>query len=248
MLRKLSLLLALTGGCFLALSAPTQAQKEKKFEMPKEEIQRERIQKLASAFEMAEQGRRLKAPEYLITAAGMLRQLSAIKDLDVMKTHEVKPEIKGEGDANSNKEVKASSLLEQADELFKDASDLGALQGVNVDKLIRQARNRDLIEERAVVGGPKQISRLIGPGQYHVYHFHFFDHASTNWVFKSTALLHVSVVRADIDNAYFLDNTKFATRHWTPGFQPNSKVHQVPFVIRVQSYQKHPVQYQMFLQ
>src|ERR1019366_488872 len=146
MLRKWTCLLAIAGGCLL-LTAPSEAQKQKKVETPKEQIQEERLQKLVTALDLAAQGRDKNAPEYLITAAGMLRQLSTIKDLQNMKKLDVKVEVTGDKATVEDKEATMTSLKQQSDDLFKEASDMGATQGVNVDKLIKLAKTRAAEEE-----------------------------------------------------------------------------------------------------
>src|SRR5438034_490609 len=97
MLQKWSCFLAIMGGCLLMVAPPSHAQVEKKVQKTDEEVQQERMQKLMTAYNLAEQGRTKKAPEYLITAAGMLLHLSPIKDLDKMKPYDIKPEITGAG-------------------------------------------------------------------------------------------------------------------------------------------------------
>ena len=183
MLRKLTCLLALTGGCLLVLSASSEAQKEKTAEPAKEaqkakkveptkeeiekanaEIRHERLQKMMMAYDLAAQGRTKNAPEYLITAAGMLRLLSSIKDLQEMKKLDVKLGFTdGDGKTERVKELKAPSLLEQSDELFKEASDMGATLNINVDKLIKRAKERETTdkEERAILGGSWSTTRRI---------------------------------------------------------------------------------------
>ena len=156
MMRKWTCLLALAGGCLLVLSASSEAQKEKKaepakekkVEPTKEEIQRERMRQLMMAYDLAHQGRKKNAPEYVITAAAILRQLSSIKDLQEMKKLNVKPKITGgDGKPGLDKEYKALSPLEQSDALFKEASDMGAALNINVDKLIKLAKERETTDK-----------------------------------------------------------------------------------------------------
>src|SRR5438876_8097655 len=126
MKRKWSWLLTLTGLCLLALSAPSTAQKEKGAkELTEEEksaiIRQERMQRLVMAQELAAEGRKKDAPELLISAASILRSLSAIAEMNKPKVSEVKPEIKGDGDAELDQEIPPLTLKEQSDQLFKDA-------------------------------------------------------------------------------------------------------------------------------
>src|ERR1051325_2387780 len=138
MLKKAIWVVAVTAGCLVLVGSPLHAQKEKK--QTDEEIQQERMQKLITAYQLAEQGRKENAPEFLITAAAMLRELSRqeglqkIKPVDFKATVEVdgktipkaKLEITGTGKAELDKDVKPKSLLEQSNELYADASDMAA--------------------------------------------------------------------------------------------------------------------------
>src|ERR1039457_5649548 len=83
------------------------------------------------------------------------------------------PQILRAGKKGLDKDFTAPTLLEQSDELFKEASDTGAALGINVDKLIKLAKERETSdkEERSLVGGPKSIAKQIGPGQLHTYKF-----------------------------------------------------------------------------
>src|SRR5258708_1527085 len=118
MTRKCSWLLAFTGLCLLMLTAPSPAQKEKKSgevsEEKKAEIREERMQRLMMAQNLAAEGSKLNAPEYLITAAGILRKLSYIPAMNEPSPSEVQPEIKGDGDKALDKEIKALSLKKKS--------------------------------------------------------------------------------------------------------------------------------------
>ena len=249
MLRKWIGLLATIGGCLL-LTVPSQAQKQKKVETPKEQIQEERMQKLITAYDLAAQGRTKNAPEYLITAAGMLRQLSSIKDLQDMKVSDVKPEIKGDGKADLDKQIKAPTLSEQSDELFKEASDMGATLNVNVDKLIKLAKERETTdkEERAVVGGPQQIGHLIGAGQHHSYKFMAYTGQPFYWAFQASSPLRVSVVHDENQNAFFLGTTRAVSKSFMPKFHPNPSIKVATITVLIINNSKVPAQYQMVMQ
>jgi hypothetical protein len=250
MLWNLTAFLAITGGCLLALSAPTHAQKEKKVEPTKEEIQRERMENLMTAYDLAAKGRKKNAPEYLITAAGMLRRLSSIKDLQEMKESEVKPEITTDGKAAVEKEAKVITLLEQSDELFKEASDMGASLGVNVDKLIKIAKERERSdkEERSVVGGPKRVVKYIGGGHLHTFKYTLRTGDYTQWMLRSSDTLEVSVVRADNEQPYYWHNTTSAQRVWHPNWHPNPKLKVAHITIRVRNHSGSPIWYEMMIQ
>jgi hypothetical protein len=249
MWKKLTGLVVLAGGSILLLSAQTPAQKEKKVEKTDQEIAVERMQKLMSAYELAEEGRKKNAPEYLITAAGMMRRLSAIPALNAVPKSDIKPEVTGDNKAPVT-DAKMPTLREQSDELFKEASDMGAGLNVNVDKLIKLAKERETVdkEERAVVGGPKQVAKMIGPGQTHTYDYTLLTGAYSQWFFKSSIPLHVSVVHKENSYIWLDTTTAFASKVWHPNWHPNPKVKQAVIVIRVKNNSKQKAEYQMMIQ
>src|SRR5437763_1692817 len=125
MLKKLCL--PLVGVALLGLMAPALAQKEKKVEKTAEDVQQERLRQLLTAYDLAAQGRTKNAPEYLITAAGLLRELSTLKDLQEMKPLDAQVEVTGEDrPAPADKQAAVPSLARQAEDLFQEASDMGA--------------------------------------------------------------------------------------------------------------------------
>lgn len=250
MWKKLTGLVVLAGGSILLLSAQTPAQKEKKVEKTDQDIAVERMQKLMTAYELAEEGRKKNAPEYLITAAGMLRRLSAIQALNAVPKHDIKPEVAGDN-KELDKAAKAPTLREQSDELFKEASDMGAVLNVNVDKLIKLAKERETVdkEERAVVGGPKQVTQVIKPGQTLTYKYTLITGAYSQWFFQSGAPLVVSVARGDDNQPYYWSGgTTWASRVWQPHWHPNPKLKQAPINVQIQNFSKQPVQFQMMIQ
>jgi hypothetical protein len=246
MLRRLTCLFTIAGGCLL-VTMPSQAQKEKKAETPKEQIQEERIRKLMTAYDLAAQGRDKNAPEYLITAAGLLRQLSTIKDLQNMKKLTVKVEAATDKAPAAEVEVPMPNLAKQSDEWFKEASDAGAALGVNVDKLIKLAKDRAAEEEsklpeeqRAVVGGPKFIYRVSAPGQVDVYTLTLIKEYPTTFAFGSSIPMRVSIVHG---NFVWLNMTGASCQRTFLASSDNRTI-----VIRVQNATKLRATYQMAVQ
>lgn len=247
MVRKLTWLLAITGLCLTVLTAPSRAQDEKKVVPTKEEVRLERMQKLMQAYDLAEQGRKKKAPEYLITAAGILLHLSPIKDLQEMKPQEAKPI--GDQKAGSDKEVKSPTLLEQSESLFKDALDMGKFQGAKVDTLIKLVKERETSdkEEYGVIGGPRQISRTLANGQIYAFHIKLDAKSPTNWAYRSTVPLIVSVVHDEISNPYYFGTAMSGGRQILPGGHLNAK-YTATLTVRIRNVSGRPAQYQMMFQ
>jgi hypothetical protein len=247
MLKKLTGFLLLAGAWGLLLLAQAPAQREKKVEKTDQEIAVERMQKLMTAYELAAEGRKKNAPEYLITAAGMMRRLSAIQALNAVPKSDLKPEISGDNAAD--KDAKAPTLREQSDEIFKEASDMGATLNVNVDKLIKIAKERETVdkEERAVVGGPKQVAKMIGPGQTHTYTYTMITTSYTQWCFNSNFPLQVTVVHKESQTVWVSSVTTYAAKAWPPFWHPNPKAKQT-VVITIRNPHKQQVQYQKVIQ
>lgn len=246
-MRKRSWLMAITGLCLLALSASSTAQKKtaKEFtEEEKEAIRQERMQRLIMAQDLEALGRKKDAPELLIAAASILRSLAEIPEMNKPKVANVKPEIEGEGTAEVDEELPPLTLSEQSERLFKDASDMALNK--NVDELIKLIKSREDREERSPVGGPKHVHRAIGGGRTHSFKFNLVNHTPTFWVFQSNIPLHVSVVRRDDSNAWFLHTTMHAARTFHPIFNPKAK--KAPITIRVKNLTKKTAQYQFVLQ
>jgi hypothetical protein len=245
MWQKRTFLLAVAGGCML-LTAPSQAQKQKKVETPKEQIQEERMQKLVTAYDLAAQGYQKKAPEYLITAAGLMRQLSSIKDLQEMKKLDVKVEVEGDKRTAAEKELVMPGLAQQSNDWFKDASDMGATAGVNVDKLIELAKKRAADEEsklpeeqRAVVGGPRAIARYSLPGQVDTFTVTLIKGYPTAFGFTSSSPLRLTVVHGTNP---WVDAVGAAYQRTFAAALTNNTI-----VVRVQNTTKVRAQYQMFI-
>jgi hypothetical protein len=255
MLRKLFCVAVIAGAGLLVLSAPSPAQKDKKVEKTDLEIRDERMQKLTSAYEMAAAGRDKQAPEFLIAAASILRELSQFKEL---QPENLQPEITDDQGVvqPAAKAVKTPSLLEESDEMYRDAKDMAAIINVNVDKLVAKAKTRvddeirknAGIEKRAVVGGPKSVAAVVKPGQTATYRYTLMTHAFSQWFFNSVAPLTVSVRRADDNQPYYFGVTTYASRVWHPHWHPNPKIDRAPIIIQVQNFSKQPVQFKMMIQ
>ncbi len=251
MTRKWLWLLAVTGLCLLTLTVPSTAQKNVGKELTEDErsaIRQERMQKLIMAQELAAEGRKSQSPETLLAAASILRSLSGIGEMNKAAVSEVRPEIKGDGKAELDAAIPPLTLLEQSDQIFKDASDIAADVGVNkeVDKLIALIKKREIIEERAVVGGPKQVCRKIGGGQTHSYTFKIFTIAPLPFVYRSTLPLRVSIVRDDDFNAYYKGVTMHMAHTFHPGYNPAKKT--APITVRISNMTKLPAEYQFMFQ
>ena len=212
------------------------------------------MQRLTSAYEMADLGRKTDAPEFLIAAASILRELSQYKELQPAS---LSPEITDDkGNPVEAKAVKAPSLLEQSDELYRDASDIGTTLNVNVDKLIKSAKKRiddeitknAGIEKRALVGGPKSVTGTLKPGQTATYKYTLITNAYSQWFFKSGSPLTVSVRRGDDNQPYYFGVTTYASKVWHPNWHPNPKLKQAPIVVTVQNFSKQAAQFQMMIQ
>lgn len=121
------------------------------------------VEQVVTAFKLVEYGREQKAPEALITAAGMLRQVPEPRPL--------KAEVTTEGGEPLPKDApaeKVKTLKEQADELFAEALEMTPqnLRGP-VRRLSDAAKARPEPKPEAgtkgALGGPKTIVRVLNP-------------------------------------------------------------------------------------
>ena|ERR1043165_9456689 len=252
MLPRLAWLVMLTGCGLMMWSDSAEAQKDKKDERTQEQKDKdflnEQMNRLARAYELVAEGRDKNAPEYLITAAGMMQQVAGVQALNKPPKLDIQPEIT-EGNKDAVVEDKSPlTLLDQSAELFKEASDMGAAQGVNVDPLIKLARSRKPNETRSVVGGPKKVCATIGPGATAKYTYTLRTNDYSQWFFNSKATLTVAVRRADNNQPFYWGKTTYASRVWHPNWHPNPKVKQAPITIMVQNYSKKKVHFEFMLQ
>src|SRR5262249_22001879 len=144
-----------------------------------------------TAYKMADFGREAKSPEALIAAAGLLRKVSAGRagKPGALTDKPVEDNDKPVGEGT----LKTRSLEEEANEWFRDASDLAAAGDPKVSKavdlLIKEAKERKYgsdVGTRGAAGGPKWVSRPLAPGESHVYNIPFVTGVPAAIGLKST--------------------------------------------------------------
>ncbi len=194
MLRRLAVLLLVGGILILVPVSPADEKKtteekepEKMVELtPEEKV----IEEVASAYKLAEFGRKNNAPEALIAAGTILRSLKGTKLGKITE----EPKVEG---GEKSEEVPAKSFEEQAGELFDEASTIGLMKKIaGVDSLIKAAKDREF---RNVIGGPKTVRRTIGRGQTHTFHFNVQPNKNTSFGFQASFPMLISIVRSDND-------------------------------------------------
>jgi hypothetical protein len=222
------LLVVLVAGSLAVLAPLTaDAQKgkgDKKDEKSADEARSDIVSDMMTAYRLVESGRKEKAPEMLITAAGMLRALAKVPLGDI--TEEVTVENdKGEkttGPAKSD--AKAPDLTEEANALFDEAETMGLNLKLQLGGLIKLAKERPVPPRyRAVDGGPRTISRKIGRGQTQVFNFHF--HCATHCAigFRSSFPMRIQAVRDDIGQIWIDALTDGGMHRGVPGGNPGQK-------------------------
>jgi hypothetical protein len=201
------LVLCASGGC-LALLGPTSvdAQKGKEpkpAEKSPEERNAEILNDLMTAYRLADMGRSQKAPEMLISAAGMLRRLSVV-NLDTITEKPIIEDENGKKVADQSEgDVKPLTLKEEANELFDEAAAMGLELTLKLDGLIKLAKERPLPPGyRGLVGGPKRIHRKIGPHRTETFHVHFRSGRPAVIGFHASHAMHLYVVRTDINHVW----------------------------------------------
>lgn len=232
-------LLVLAGLLGLSLS-PAFSQKDEpevkpptKEQLANKEAMGKHIEKLTRAYELADYGKENKAPEALITAARLMRELSKVK----FSESKVAPKIETEGGQKPVDEAAAPpDLADESDFLYLTAGKLAKSQGLDLDALIMKSKDG---AERSPANGPMAVSRMIGPGQVHTYNLRLIPQVPTHFGFRSSGILRLTVVRTDNSNVYSAGFVTTAHTHWTPGGNRIAPIH-----IRIENKNKQPVQYQ----
>lgn len=119
------------------------------------------FKRLALAGELAEYGRQNKAAEALVAAGGIYMELSkGVGDFGKMK----EPALEKDGTPTKDASEPTKSFASLADEAF-EAARLYPIKGVNVEALIKAAKDREPSDGlRGLVGGPKTITRKVQAG------------------------------------------------------------------------------------
>ncbi len=240
------LVLVVLAGAVAALGIAGAAEKKEDRQVPvlteKEKQSQQDIADLGTAMRLAELGDQQAAPEMLLTAAFLYRKFgkSQLGKLDV------KPEIEAEKDDKVlDKEIKGPDYEAEAKKLVERAREIAAEKKVNIEPLIKDMEARKL--DRAVVSGPKHVSRVIGPGQWQTYNIEVEPHKPFSFAFKANKALRVEIVRKDNNNIYGANILPFGSGVYSPGGP--SKGHQfVAVSIRFKNEHKEPAEYTMLLQ
>ncbi len=225
-MRWLTVIFTAGVGAMLLAPAAVDAQKKGKKDADESPEQRNAdfISDLMTAHKLAESGRKEKAPERLITAAGMLRQLSKVK-VGAITDEPVVEDEKGKAIEGAKAEVaKEPSLADEANELFDEAQAMGLQLKVNLDGLIKLAKWRPLPPGyRDVVGGPRSICRKIRPRQTQVLNFHFVCGRPAAIGFRASFPMRIQVVRDDIGHIWIDALTTGGVHNGVPGGNPSQR-------------------------
>jgi len=163
------LLCQLLGGNLSPSRAEEDEKPLSKDEKEQLEAKLQNVKDLVTAQQMASFGRKYKAPEALVAAGALLLKVNAATGGNVDKKVDLTAVEKGT-------DTEAKSLKEQADELFDTAS--GLKTSKEIETIITEAKKRDYSESkefegRAVLGGPKRISRRVDAGGLHRFNLNF---------------------------------------------------------------------------
>jgi hypothetical protein len=241
-------LLAAVGFLFAALPSTAADPKVKPDEAADKRA--DDVSDIMTAYQLADFGKKFKSPEALITAAGYFRKAAALQKDKLLKDLDQKPEVKDEKDLPKGEAPKGDptppNFEAEAAKLFDEASTLGLEQKLNVEPLIKAAKARDYKPEgtRAVIGGPRTITRWIQGGQTHSFKFDFEPLMPLAIGFRATAPLKATVVRADNDNVWTAAITAGGVHRGTPG---GSRTGVVPVTIRFTNVGQQPIQYTLFV-
>lgn len=243
MFRRLSFLtlILLTALC-LTMSSRVAAQKGDEIPPPTKEQLAEaeamgkHIEQITTAYMLAEYGREKKAPEALITAARMLREMSKVR----FKASKEAPKIEAEkGQKIVDEAAPAPKLDDEAADLFDEAANMAKDLKLNVDDLIKRAKDG---ASRPPIDGPLAVNRLIGPRQVHSYNLRLAPQLPTYFGFRSSLPLRITAVRTDNANVYSAGITTVARTVWNPGGQRIAHI-----TLRIENPTTQPVQYQFLV-
>src|SRR5262245_57699392 len=109
------------------------------------------VQQIALAYQLAEMGRRAKAPDLLVSAARILRRIKPVEG-------DTKPEVKGGEDAKGEKVV----LVKESDKLLAEAKALAP-----DDKAVAAAADKAAKEDLVFPPVPGKRGTYGGPRSYH---------------------------------------------------------------------------------
>jgi hypothetical protein len=199
------------------------------------------IAELVNAYKLAEFGRKNDAPEALITAGSLLRRFAKMQMGKIAEKATIEVE-KGAKDEPLDKVAQAPDYEEEANALFDEAQALATKLKVNVDKLIKMAKERP--NTRGVIGGPRSISRMVGPKQTLVYHFNFEPHRPCAVGFQASVPLRVTVTRSDNDNPWAAAISTGGVHRGIPG---GSRTGVVPVTVRVHNPGLQVARLQLFV-
>jgi hypothetical protein len=251
---------ACAGCCLLALHPVAEAQKKdaaKEQEQKAEETKAQYINDLMTAYRLADIGRDKDnpAPEALVTAAAILRRLASVK----VKSLAEKPEIKnteGAADAKGADEVvPPPDLKAEANNLLEGARDAAALANLAYLKPLIKAVEEceDEADARAarqktrhVFGGPRQVTRLLGPLQSQTYNLKAQPNSPLVFALRATIPVRITIVRPDVNHVWANDVVPIAQRTCHPGGATRSNL-SVPVIIQITNVSRLKGQYVMFV-
>ena len=197
------------------------------------------VKDIVTAYQLADFGRKHKAPEAILAAATLFRQLAKVPLTKVTD----KPDLETEGTGKPiDKEEPAPDLKQLSDDLFDEAEALGAQLKLNLTPLIKAAKERP--NTRSPVGGAKFVSRMIGPRDTQTFHFKLIPNQPTQFGFRSTLPLRVTAVRADNDNTWAAGILSYGTFTFHVGGKRSGAV---PLTLRFHNPNNAPVALQFFL-
>jgi hypothetical protein len=154
---------------------------------------------LGTAFQLIEYGRDQDAPEALITAAGLLNNVSRAKIQDLKAKAEVLDSAGAAVDDKTKPHAAAKvDLAQEAKDLIEEAEVLALKQKVNLSALVKAVKNRKMKTEGA--GELKYYGRVLGGQQTLVIPAKVDGNQVNNLAIRSTEAVRVSVIKKDDKN------------------------------------------------
>lgn len=205
---------------------------------PIDDPQATAVEQIATAYKLVEFGRSNKAPEALITAGGLLRQIPP------PKPSEATLEVEGDTPKNTDAPTeKAKTLKEEAEDLFAEALVMASKdQRDAVQKLVNAIKERPEPKRepgtRGSLGGPKVINRVLPPKGTHNWNIKFIGGQPAVVTFRAALTCRISW-HGPAGGVIGKDDCMIGRAAWMPG---KNGAH----TIRVHNLSPRPVAYSLY--
>jgi hypothetical protein len=199
------------------------------------------VEDLTTAFRLIEMGEKQSAPEMLLSAAFLMRKLAH----STMQQIKDQPTVEGSGsgDKPPTDEAKPLNYEAESDKLIERAREIAAEKKLNLEPLISDLKKREI--ERLVVGGPRNVCRVIAVKQVHVYQIEVEEIKQFTWSYRSTSTVKVEILRSDTGHVHASHSHTSGGGVVQPG-KSSVKTKTVVMTVRITNISEKVCQYQVW--